>query len=203
MATVIDEMRETADEFFEGVGLEPLPSTEAGAEGFSDMEKLAIAQAFMNAVGALTSTKEHGNLRDRVNAHMVELYDETGAKSFDVKLHGEKVGTYSLTVSRPTESRTESLFGVADREAFAKWPDFGAIAYNFALEHMQEVADWHFGMTGEIPGGCEVTEVTYPGEAGGEVTRSTLRVDSEAVANVLGAELPIAARMLLEGGQDE
>ena len=144
----LEHIRKDVDDLFDGV----LPPRQEPVE-LNDLEKLAVAQAFMNRVGEMTSTKDAWNLRGRVNAAMVDLYAETGAKSFDVKLRGRKVGTYSLTVSRPTESREQADFAVVDRDAFAQWPDFAAVALSYAAEHMQEVAEWHFGMTGEMPDG--------------------------------------------------
>ena len=171
---------------------------ETPAEPWTDMERLAVAQAFMNRVGDLTSTKDAGNLRGAVNARMVAMYEETGAKSFDVKLRGEKVGTYSLTVSKPTPSHERVALVVTDEGALMVW----ALANGCVAVDMGKV-DEVFNETGELPGGCEVERVVEPGDPGGRVTRSTLKVDSEAVARVLGGELPEAARLMLEGGMDE
>lgn len=167
-----------------------------------DIEKLAIAQAFMGVVGDLTSTKSPGNLRDRVNERMVELYDETGAKSFDVKLRGEKVGTYSLTVSKPTESTSDVVLEVSSKDELKAWDGLREAAYEYALENLKEVAALHFERTGEVPNGCKATEVVRPGDPGGRVQRSTLRIDGEAVVHVMGGELGAAARLMLEGGDE-
>lgn len=168
-----------------------------------EREKLFVAQAFLNAVGSMCDTKDPDSLRGRVSEEYVRMYEETGAKTFDAKLDGEKVGTFSVKVSKPTDSRERDEFVVADPDKFRRWKDFRAVAYNFAVEHMQDVADWAFGMTGELPDGCEMRKVIVAGKPGGEVVGTTLRIDEGKVAEVMGAHLPEAAMLLLEGGKDE
>lgn len=194
----LEAIKADAGELFDGV-LEP-----AGEPiELDDMERLAIARAFENAVKDITDSKRAGSLRDRVDRRMAELYRQTKARTFDVWLRGQKVGTYSLAISKPTESKEVSDFVVSDRDAFSQWPDFGAVAYSYALDHMQDVADWHFGMTGEVPDGCELQTFVVPGSPGGEIKWSSLRVKEGEVARVLAGELEGAARMMLEGGADE
>ena len=168
-----------------------------------DIEQLAISQALYNLVADQVSTKDPDNLRGRVSQKYVELYEETGAKSFDVKLGGEKVGTFSLTVSKPTDSVTKTDFFVTDEAKFRAWEDFNAAALDYATAHLQQIADWAFGMTGEIPEGCEVQQFEIAGMPGGEVTRTTLKVDTEKVVELVGNGLPEAARGLLEGGEND
>ncbi len=174
-----------------------------GRHEFTDMERLAIAQAFMNKVGSMTKTKVDGNLRGRVDRQYKDIYAQCKAKSFEVELFGEKVGTFSLQVSKPTESKVEPVFEVTDEEALTDWRDFKAAAMAYAMEHPGEIATYHFGRTGELPDGCELVDVVYPGTPGGKVEKTTLSINSEEVARVLGGELPLAAQMLLEGGTDD
>ena len=162
----------------------------------TDTERLAIAQAFYSAVGEMVSTKNPGNLRDRVNDEYKRLYELTGAKSFDVKLQGEKVGTFSLTVSKPTESVASTALEVVDKAALAEW----AAVNGYTLVDMEAV-ERHFAESGEVPDGCAADEVVHPGDPGGRVTRTTMKVDAKAVMSALGPQLETVSYALLEGGE--
>lgn len=161
----------------------------------SDVEKLAVAQAFYSAVGGLVSTKG-GTLRSAVNERFEELYGQTGAKSFDVRLLGEKVGTYSLTVSKPKPSTCEVGLAVDDMGELIGWADAHDMIE--VRVDMEAVADW-FRETGQLPPGCRAEQTVTPADPGGKVTRSTLKVDGEAVIAALGRRLEGAAVALLEG----
>lgn len=166
----------------------------------NDVEKLAVAQAFMNAVGKLTETKNVGNLRGRVDGMMKERFyeDPMAGKSYDVRLLGQKVGTYSLTVSKPKPSSERVEFEVKDPHALFDW----AIREGCVNVDMEAVMQ-RFKETAEVPDGCSPITVVVPSEPGGVVTRTTLKVDEAAVAERLGGMLGAAARMLLEGGTDD
>ena len=171
----------------------------------NDKEKLIICQAIYSLVAERVATKNPDNLRGQVDAEYKRLYEETGAKSFDAKLNGEKVGTYSLTISKPTDSKPKTDFVLVDAEAFKNWKDFGAVAHAYASEdvNMEDVAAYHFGKTGELPPGCELQEYIVAGNPGGEIERSTLKIDTEKVSEVLGNGLQEAALLLLKGGDDD
>ena len=162
----------------------------------TDTERLAIAQAFYSAVGEMVSTKKPGNLRDRVNEGYKSLYEQTGAKSFDVKLQGAKVGTFSLTVNKPTESETSTSLEVVDKVALRDW----AAVNGFVTVDMEAV-ERHFAESGELPDGCAAIEVVRPGDPGGRVTRTALKVDAKAVMSALGPQLETVSYALLEGGE--
>lgn len=164
-----------------------------------EREALCVAQALYNAIGAEVSTKDPDNLRGRVSRAYEELYEQTGAKSFDCRIGGEKVGTFSVTVSKPTESKEAEDFVLVDADRFEAWPEFRQVAMDYARNHMQQVADWHFGNTGEVPAGCEMQKYVIAGDQGGRVERTTLKVDGAKVAEALGAALPEVVAGLLEG----
>lgn len=163
------------------------------------VEKLAIAQAFYNSVGKMVSTKEKGNLRDQVNAYFEEVFNATGAKSFDVKLLGEKVGTYSITVSKAKPSEINYEIAVDDWEAFGRWAHERGYT---VVEYDMPAVNENFSLTGEIPPGCRVAAKVTPGIEGGKVSRTTLRVDVDAVVDAIGPKLQSASELLLEEGMD-
>lgn len=169
---------------------------------FNDIEKLIIEQAFFNAVAEDTKTKNPDNLRGRVDAMMERDYYENpmAGKSFDLKLLGQKVGTYSLTVSKGKPSKTETSLEIADRDEFMAWAE--------ANGYVEKVADMDaimedFKADGVLPDGCKPVEITTPEVVGGIVTRSTVRVDQERVARALGPQLEPIVYALLEGGEDD
>lgn len=162
-----------------------------------DMERLAIAQAFYNAVGDMVKTKDPDNIRGRVDALMSGYYETTGAKSYDVRVFGRKVGTYSFTVSKPTESKETVELQVENSDELLGW----AIANGCVSIDMDKVRA-KFERDGELPDGCEAVKVVVPGTDGGDILRSTLKVNAPEVMRVLGPQLEPVATMLLEGGFD-
>ena len=171
----------------------------------SNREKLIIEQAFYKAIAEDVATKNPDNLRGRVDAEYKDLYKETGAKSFDAKLNGEKVGTFSLTISKPTDSREEKLCEIDDIDALREWDGYAQLAmhYIFDKSRAAKAVQEYFKETGEVPEGCVTLDVVYPGNPGGEVERTALKVDTEKVAEVLGNRLPEAAMLLLGSGQND
>lgn len=169
-----------------------------GAYELSPVEQLAIAQAFYKAAADLVSTKKSGNLRSAVDDEYRKLYESTGAKSFDVKLFGGKVGTYSIVVEKPTESTSHVEIKVRDGSAFDKW----ARDNKFVVESV----DWdavysHLDDTGEVPEGCDIETVITPGRPGGAIKSTSLRIDQHEVLDAVGYELGNVSAMLLEGGE--
>lgn len=164
----------------------------------STVEKLAVAQAFYNAVGKMVNTKDPSNLRGEANAFYEGEYGRTGAKSFDVKLLGSKVGTYSITVSKPKKSEKRVELEVVDEDELFNWADEnGFVSWTVDIDAVNE----NFRDYGEVPPGCKAVEVVTPAEDGGRITRTTLKVDAESVIDALGPRLEGVSTMLLEGAE--
>lgn len=163
----------------------------------SNVEKLAVAQAFLKSVGEMVETGNPDNLRGKVDAEMKRLYETStlAGSSFDVKLLGKKVGTYSLTISKPKESKERKELAVDDETCFTDW----ALEHGFFTIDMR-ACEAYMRETGEVPDGCKVETVYEAGEVGGEVKRTTLRIDTEKVARALGPQLEPVAQLLLDGG---
>lgn len=164
------------------------------------VEKLAILQALQNRIGDMVKTKDPGNLRGEVDAMMVDMYQNNplAGKSFDVKLFGQKVGTYSLTVSKAKPQKKRWDIDVLDEVEFRQWcADMGFLEVN-----MKAVNDY-VNKTADIPEGCDVVTVIEPEIVGGTVTRTTLKVQPEEVARVMGNNLGEFAELLLEGELDD
>ena len=163
-------------------------STELGG-----IEQLAVAQALYKAMGEVVSTKDPDSLRSRADEEYLRLYAETGAKSFDVRIGGEKVGT--MSVREPKRSAESVKLVVDDREA-AKMA-LGDFVSAYIDANLQDAVQWVFDSTGEVLDGCTALRV---GGTVGEPT-TALRVDPQKVSDALRGELPAAVQMLLEGGR--
>lgn len=154
----------------------------------NDSERLLIAQAIYKAVASEVKTGED-NLRGRVDAEYLDLYEKTGAKSFDMRLNGEKVGTYSVRV---TEPKVRDELAVVNYQALCNWAE-----ENGCMMPDMAAIQRCFEETGEVPDGCVVERIETEGRA-----TPSLRVDAQKVADVMGAQLPDAVRGLLEGGEN-
>lgn len=154
-------------------------------------EAMYVAQAIYKGV-AEEVKKGGGGLRDEFDARFVQRYHDTGAKTYDALLMGEKVG--SVTV-KPDEPKPKTSFGVADYEALEDWyPGAEEAFWKFVVANLADFAEFWFLNTGEVPPGCEIKTVTpEPKEP-----TVTLRIDGKKVADVLGG-LPGDMRPLLGG----
>lgn len=171
---------------------------------YSDVEKLAIMQAIYSEAASYVSTKDPHSLRCEVDRAYKELYEATGAKSFEVKINGNKVGTYSVKMSKPKPSEAKVTFEVESYEDLARWfqDDCMAFAARYVSMHLKEFAEWYFADTGELPDGCvlrkTVTTATNPQYLGG-----TLKIDNESVVSAVGNVLEAGIGNLLLGGEHD
>lgn len=170
----------------------------------TDVQRLAIAQAVFKAVSAVVSTKDPDSLRSECDRVLVEQYERTGAKSYDVPINGTKVGTYSVKVSKAKPKRKAPRVWVDDGDEFAEWlasEDGAGWLRQLVEEHGDEIAFGVFYETGEIAPGC-VAQPDYcePAEPA-RVTGTTLRVDADAVAEAMGPMLGERVMGLLGGSE--
>ena len=167
----------------------------------NEEQQLAVAQALYKRVGEMVSTKNPDSLRNAVDAKYKQLYIDTGAKSFDVSIDGQKVGTYSLRFAKQKPSEVVRSFEIKDFMELAKWfsEDVeGAEMMRFTALSLKDFAEWHFLETGELPGGCEIVESVTP-ETGGEYLGGVLKIDMESMACALEVSAPQMAGYLAEG----
>ena len=169
----------------------------------NDIEQLAVAQALLKTVTKYTSTKDPDSLRSRADADILANYERMGMKSVDLRVNGEKVGTYSVKVSKATPAREVAQVVVEDPERALKWAETDAHdeLREWLLAHMQEFATWCFDGYGEVADGARVDAVETPGTPE-RATGTTLRVDGAKVAHALRGQLPAAVAGLLEGGEE-
>lgn len=165
----------------------------------NDSERLAIAQAIYNHLGKLVSTKDPDSLRAQADREYKALYEQTGAKSFDVRVNGEKVGTYSIKVSKAKPAEEYKDLFVTDKGELLNFIAALPMTFldQFARDYYKYFAEWYLTKFGELCDGCVVdtitTPATEPAYMGG-----TLKVNAEDVANAING-LDIGIYGLLEG----
>lgn len=162
------------------------------------IKNLAVAQALYKVVKERVGTGDPYNLRGEVDAIMRERFEQArklgiAPKSFDIEIDGEKVGTYSITTSKPKPAETRMELQVGSKAELTKW----AYERGFVSVDLKAVQAY-FEDTGEVPDGCEIAPVTVPADKGGKITRTALKIDPVKVSCSLGAQLGDAAKFLLE-----
>ena len=166
------------------------------------IERLAVEQAVYNAIGADLKTGVPDNLRGEVNAFYLDLYKSTGATGFEVRVGGQKVGTYGFSKVKGTPERTVTELRVTDMDALRAWDDdaFHEYVAKFFDQHLAELAIQYAQETGDLPDGVELVEHTTPATPDTIRPNGTLRVRPERVAAALGNALPATIAGLLGGG---
>lgn len=165
------------------------------------IKHLALAQALYKVIAEQVSTKVPDNLRSRVDAIMRDRYEQAkklgiAPRSFDIEADGQKVGTYSISTTEARPEQTHAELAVDDAKALMAWAlENGCVNVNMA----KIIA--HFESTGELPDGCSVVQRTIPAVQGGQISRTSLRIDPQKVSDALGAELGAMTQYLLGGGE--
>ena len=166
------------------------------------IERLAIEQAVYNAIGADLKTGVTDNLRGEVNGFYLDLYQRTGATGFEVRVNGQKVGTYGFSKVKGTPERTVTELRVTDMAALRadRSEDFNDWLTRHIDAHLDELAVQYATETGELLDGMEHVTETIPATPDGIRPNGTLRVRPEKVAAALGNALPATIAGLLGGG---
>ena len=165
----------------------------------TDRERLALVQALYNHFGKYVSTKDPDSLRSIADREYKALFEQTGAKSFEVRINGEKVGTYSIRVSKGKPETTSRELYPVDRDKFREFiADIPTqVIYEYITTNPSDFAWWYVTNTGEVPGGWDWVEETIPAEEPAYMG-GTLKVNAEDVANAIRSLNPGLAG-LLEG----
>jgi len=170
---------------------------------YNPIERLAIEQAVYNAIGADLKTGVPDNLRGEVNGFYLDMYERTGATGFEVRVNGQKVGTYGFSKVKGKPERTVTELRVTDEDALRadESDEFNDWLGAWLTDHLPELAIQYAQETGELLDGMELVEVTTPAAPDGIRPNGTLRVKPEKVAAALGNALPATIAGLLEGGR--
>jgi len=168
----------------------------------NDIERLAVEQAVYNVIGADLKTGVADNLRGQVNGFYLDLYQQTGATGFEVRLNGQKVGTYGFNRVKGTPERTVTELRVTDMDALRAYDDadFDEFCARWVLDHICEIAVQYAAKTGDLPDGVEYVTETVPATPDTIRPNGTMRIRPEKVAAALGNALPATIAGLLGGG---
>ena len=169
---------------------------------YNPIERLAIEQAVYNAIGADLKTGVSDNLRGEVNGFYLDMYERTGATGFEVRVNGQKVGTYGFAKVKGQPERTMTELRVTDVAALRadESDEFNDWLTAWLTDHLTELAVQYAQETGELLDGMEYVTTTTPATPDGIRPNGTLRVRPEKVAAALGNALPATIAGLLEGG---
>ena len=170
---------------------------------YNPIERLAIEQAVYNAIGADLKTGNPDNLRGEVNGFYLDLYERTGATGFEVRVNGQKVGTYGFSKVKGTPERTVTELRVTDEDALMadESDEFNDWLSDYIRFHLVDFAILFTQETGELLDGMEYVTTTHPATPDTIRPNGTLRVRPEKVAAALGNALPATIAGLLEGGR--
>ena len=161
-----------------------------------DVEKLAIATVLQKQLKENLDQRNPDSLRYRCDQALLEMYEEDGVDRKQIKVNGEKVGTQSLTFTKPKDGIEPYI---ENYEAFTRWlqTEAGYETLRHAVNTKPDLFSDYLEKTGEVGDGVSMREVHEPSRVKG----TTVRVDLSKVVEAFGKELPNAIVGLLEGGK--
>ena len=159
------------------------------------LDAIVAAQAIYSELGKRLKTNDPTNARGELDRHFGRLRKESGARSFDLTINGQEVGTYSFPKRK---EKTALKLSIDDPKAYRCWCEENGL---LELPALQSVWQW-VQDTGELPEGATLTETT---EGGNTAERGTLRVDFSKVRAALDGDFSPALEgmdtMRLEEGE--
>lgn len=167
-------------------------------EDLTPVQRIGLMQAIYKVVAAEVSTKDPKSARSVIDADMIDRYERTGAKSYDIRYGDVKAGTYSVRVSKP---KSTTVYDLADAEAFDSWlatEDAHDMRESYVSDHMEDFVRYVCEVVGEVPDGVEPRTVETPEQVAG----TTIQIKPELVAEALRGSLSPAIVGLLGGGVD-
>jgi hypothetical protein len=169
----------------------------------SPIQQLTVAQYLYKRVAGIVSTKDPESLRTMCDHAAIDRYEAEGAKSFDLKLDGQKVGTYSVKVSKPKRATERTVLVVDDWDAYLNecCDELWSYVKDVLIDASADVLDAYFTETGDVPTWAH-TEIRRTAQEPPRATGTTLRIDMEAMHDVMRPMLGDGVTAFLEGEQD-
>jgi hypothetical protein len=139
------------------------------------------------------------------DAEVIGNYRNMGAKSYDINVNGQKVGTYSVRMSREKPATEERKLVVENGAQLVDFVQSGECReeraeYIALMAH--NFAEWMLETYGIVADGCKVVSETVPATPP-QVLGTTLRVDADKVGRALVGYLPTTIAGFIGGGDDE
>lgn len=154
------------------------------------IDAIIAAQAVYSELGKRLKTNDPHNARGELDAHFSAQRKATGARSFDLVVNGEEVGSYTFPKRK---EKTVTRIDVDDVPAYRVWCESNGL---MELPSAERVLRW-IEETGELPDGARVAEVT---EGGGTAERGTLRVSFDKVRKAIGGDFAPAIEGMRPAG---
>ena len=160
--------------------------------GLNDIEKVAVAQAIVNLMNEICSPM-NGKERKVVDDTFRKMFAETGSKTFDLRVGGEKVGTYQIKTTKGTPDETKVEFTVTDEATLAADGDQDFAEYLQTVwlpRNLAKAAEDFFYEVGAVLDGCDVSETFVPGQKEGVYMSNAITISEprKAVAKLLGVD---------------
>lgn len=162
------------------------------------LTRLAVAQAVYKAMGDQLATNggERGNnIRTEADDMLRASFEELGTDRIALEVNGERVGTLSARITRPTNETAYSLSSLGELVEWLRGGEGYAVLTEVVKKQWEAIAKVSVDMDGEVPPGIDASMYSVPARWGG----TTLRVDVAKVRDALGAGLPAAVAGVIAG----
>ena len=162
------------------------------------LTRLAIAQAVCNAMGDQLATNggKHGNnIRTEADDMLRASFDAIGTDRIALEVNGERVGTLSARITKPTNKVDYSLANLGELVEWLRGDEGYAVLTEVAKRQWKAIAEASVETDGEVPPGIDASAYRVPARWDG----TTLRVDVAKVRDALGAGLPAAVAGVISG----
>lgn len=150
------------------------------------LEYLAKCQAEYQRLASVVSTTEPDSLRRALDDVARLRYEQDGIKSYEVKIGGQKVGTYTVRASKEEPEREETEFTIGDPEEALRWlmEDRDDIYYKRLCDAAVKIAIDCMRETGELIDSTYVHTKRIPATPS-MFKNMVLKIDREKVENAL------------------
>lgn len=153
---------------------------------------LTECQSEYNRLGSIVSTKDPDSLRCALDDEMRLRYELYGVKSYDVKIEGIGVATYSVVKTKEEPERIEKRLSITDEDAW-KWVEAADRTWlaSWLREHAHTIAMDYMTETGEMVPGARVLEEVVAAKPS-MFKNTMLKVNANKMAQALAARESIA-----------
>ena len=162
------------------------------------LTRLAIAQAVYKAMGDQLATNggKHGNnIRTEADDMLRASFDTLGTDRIALEVNGERVGTLSARITKPTNEIGYSLTNPGELVEWLRSGEGYAVLTEVVKKQWKAIAKASVDMDGEVPPGIDASTYSVPARWDG----TTLRVDVAKVRDALGTGLPAAVAGVISG----
>ena len=122
-------------------------------------------------------------------------FDTLGTDRIALEVNGERVGTLSARITKPTSEIGYSLTNPGELVEWLRSGEGYAVLTEVVKKQWKAIAKASVDMDGEVPPGIDASTYSVPARWDG----TTLRVDVAKVRDALGTGLPAAVAGVISG----